>query len=211
METSLELSLKNKKLELFGVGEVNANPDSAIINFTIETRDKDINKALAQNKLITNNIFTSLYNIGYQESDLETINFYVQKDYDYINGKQEFRGYKVINEVKLTVKDLSLIDKTIDVITTNNGLVKSIEFTVSNEDFYYQQALSKAIDNTYEKMLTVEKTIQKNIDKTPIKIEEIMPGTIQPYAYSQEAVKFNASIQPKLVNIVAKVKAEYTY
>ena len=66
--------------------------------------------------------------------------------YDYVEGRQVFRGYEVINSINVTIKNIEQVGTVIDTAVRNGvNQVSNIRFTVENEHIPYQEALSLAL------------------------------------------------------------------
>ena len=96
--------------------------------------------------------------------------------------KETFRGYQVINAIAVKTINIEQAGKIIDTAVQNGvNQVSNIHFTVANEQAYYQQALSRALENAVEKAQTISRTMQLQLEPQPIKIIEQVGE--QPVAY----------------------------
>jgi uncharacterized protein len=111
-------------------------PDRSEISFSVETLADLAKDSQTQNAEIADNVINELKKIGILDSQIETINYSVNQEYEWdgILKKNKSIGYKTRNTIKVTLSDL---DKTGSVIDTavNAGVnsVSGIAFTLSTE------------------------------------------------------------------------------
>ena len=79
----------------------------------------------------------------------------------------------VINAIAVKTINIEQAGKIIDTAVQNGAnQVSNIHFTVANEQAYYQQALSRALENAVAKAQTISRTMQLQLEPQPIKIIE---------------------------------------
>ncbi|WBW96725.1 SIMPL domain-containing protein [Oceanirhabdus sp. W0125-5] len=170
------LSRNNEKdynIKAWGEGIVTAKPNQAIISLGVVTKDKDVKNAKDENAELANQVLKNLMKIGIKEEEIETSTYTISSMYDYQDGKKIFRGYEVKHIFKITIKDLSKVSEVIDVAAESGAnVVNYIRFTVSNPEFYYNQALEKAVINARKKGEVVARTIGVKINKIPLRVNE---------------------------------------
>ena len=114
-----------------------------------------LEKAQSENTAKINAVINSLYKMDIPRQDISTAFFDIQPQYDYIEGRQVFRGYRVTNILSLTIKDFSIIGEIIDTATANGAnRVEDINFSVENPSAYYRQALDLAVRNASQSLAT---------------------------------------------------------
>ncbi|MBL4935304.1 SIMPL domain-containing protein [Clostridium sp. YIM B02515] len=211
-----EVKLDNKasNLRLEGVGSIMVKPDIAASFLGIMTQNKNLADAQSQNSEISNKVLNALLNLGIEDKDIKTENFSISPEYDYVDGKQIFRGYKVTNNLRITIRDISKVGTVIDT-AVNNGVnvVYNVNFTLSNREDIYNKALSLAIKNAVDKALSVEKTLNIAVDTTPSEILEESSGVITPKTglYTLEVPASATNIKSGEIEIAAKVTAIFNY
>ncbi|MCM1989429.1 SIMPL domain-containing protein [Oceanirhabdus seepicola] len=173
---------KDYNIKVWGEGSVNAKPDQAIISLGVVTKDKNVKNAKEENTLLSNQVIKGLMKIGINEDDIETATYTISPMYDYQDGKKSLRGYEVKHMFKITIKDISKVSEVIDVATESGAnVINYIRFEVSNPDFYYNQALEKAVISARKKGEVVAKTLGVNINKIPLRVSEKDMHQIKPY------------------------------
>ncbi|MGL5352729.1 MAG: SIMPL domain-containing protein, partial [Clostridium sp.] len=163
----------NNKLKVFGSGVVNAKPDKAEIEIGVITEDKQLKLAQKENAKITQQVIESIQNMGVLEKDIQTKNYNIRSKYDYIDGKQIFKGYEVSNILKVVVENINDVGKIIDTAVKNGAnTVDNISFIVSDRAKYYNEALKLAIDDAQNKALAIGNKLKVKVDIVPIQIVE---------------------------------------
>jgi uncharacterized protein len=208
------LSLRNNILKVKGEGEIAAQPDTASVNLGVVTESKELISAQQQNSIVGNKVIDSLIALGIDRNQIQTFDYRIEPNYDYDQGKQIFRGYKVTHILEVKIDDLSIIGKVVDTAVQNGAnYVANVQFTTRYKDSYYQQALVLALNNASNKAKTIANTLRVTLNPTPILVTE---GTdlIQPFESQQVAFAKGVSstqILPGQLLIKASVAAEYKY
>lgn len=169
-----EESVKNpNRLKVFGDGIVNAKPDKAEIEIGVITENKQLELAQKENAKITQQVIDSIKNMGVLEKDIQTKNYNIRTKYDYIDGKQEFRGYEITNYLKVVVQNINDVGKIIDTSVKNGAnTVDNINFIVSDRSKYYNEALKLAIEDAQNKALVIGNKLKVKVNIVPIQITE---------------------------------------
>ncbi|GAA0743379.1 hypothetical protein GCM10008906_27100 [Clostridium oceanicum] len=199
-------------MEIKGVGTLSLMPDKAIVSLGVITEDKSLEKAQKENIERTNAVIRNLTNLGVEMKDISTSNYSIQAQYDYVDGKKIFRGYKVTNILDVTVRNISDLGKIIDSsVKAGANSVGSIRFTVSDKQKYYEKALNLAIKNAISKAMSIGKTLNVSVNKIPIIIkEELNDSQIQNTALIK-SYSASTEILPSNVSINAVVKCIFRY
>ncbi|MCD4837485.1 MULTISPECIES: SIMPL domain-containing protein [Neobacillus] len=201
-------------LKVTGEGSVYVSPDMSTITLGVISEGINLSDAQQENNEKTAKVIQALINIGIPNEDIKTADYRIEMVYDYIDGKQTLRGYRVVHILEVinhTVDRTGLIVDT----AVNNGAntVSNIEFNLKNPQVYYNQALALALKDAQLKAteLTIEMGVKLN--RIPIWIQEInqtppiVPFQTSLYAKS-EAVP---PIQPGKRKITATIQAKFSY
>ncbi|AXH99351.1 DUF541 domain-containing protein [Sporosarcina sp. PTS2304] len=172
----------NRVITVFGEGAVKASPDTVHIVLSVQTRGTELQDIQQENANRMQKVLNSLMDMGVEDSAIQTVNYQIQPVYDYVNGEQVFRGYEVLNTIRVTSNDLSKTGEIVDTAVKNGvNQVGSIEFAIQNQENFYQQALTLALHDAETKMVTIGSSLK--LANRPIvwKIEE--QHTSQPVAF----------------------------
>lgn len=208
----VETDSDNNTLNLNGKGAVQVKPNIAVVSIGVVTEDKDLNTALKENTMKMSKVIDSLKGMGIAEKDIKTQSYNIELNYDYVEGKQIFKGYRVRNILSVTVRDINSVGNVINTAVDNGAnIVNSINFTVSNPALYYREALNLAIKDAVEKAAVIEKSLKIVVNKTPIKVFE------ETYGYAPvetDGLMMKAAapqIMPGQTEITASIKAVFNY
>src|SRR5690606_20881763 len=96
-----------------------------------------------ENTNATTNIVEALLQLGIPKENIQTTQYSIDIQYDFEDGKQIFRGYKVTHLLQVTVENIEQTGLIVDT-AVNNGAntVSNIQFTLQNPDIAYNHALS---------------------------------------------------------------------
>ncbi len=196
-----------------GVGNLSVAPDTAQIQLEVRTENKQLNLAQKENAYEMNQVIDSLLKLGIAQENIQTVSYNITPQYDYIDGKQVFRGYEVTNAINVKTADIDQVGNVIDVAVQNgaNG-VSTIRFTVEDEQTDYQKVLSLALNDALLKAQTIAETMQVQLDPTPIKIVEgrgAESGT--PRMFSAKEMSGSTPIEQGQIMINATVTVQFQY
>ena len=205
---------KGHIIKVIGEGEIAVQPDTASINLGVITESKELVAAQQQNSQVTAKVIDSLLALGLTKSMLQTFDYRIESDYDYHEGQQIFRGYKITHILQVKIEDLNLVGKVVDTAVQNGAnYVSNVQFKVKDDDAYYRQALSTAVMNAIEKAKAIAGTLKVTLIPTPTNVIE-SGNTIEPFFHQpQTLVKGISStqIEPGQLIVKASVTAEFRF
>lgn len=165
-------TLKNT-IQVNGKSTIKAKPNIAYINMAVETENKDATLAQETNAKIINQVKThieSKYNIT--DTDISTGYYTVRPAYDYVEGKQIFKGYVVEHGLTITVRNLAKVGEIVDALVKSGATsISNIQFKILDSDATYNLALQKAVENATSKATAIATTVGVKVSK-PISITE---------------------------------------
>lgn len=207
-------SPKQYKMNINGKGMVSVQPDIAVVTLGVETQNRELRTAQNENAITSSRIIAALMRMGIEEEDIKTETYNVSPQYDYVEGKQIFRGYRVIHTFKVTVKNINQTGEIVDAaVAAGANTVSNINFTISNPRVYYNEALKLALRDAVIKAQNIENSLGVLVNKTPIRITEESQG----YTPISERVLYAASadggtpIREGQIQVNASLKAVFTY
>lgn len=204
---------KGHIMKVSGEGEIAVQPDTASINLGVMTENKKLIAAQQQNSQDMTKVIQELLSIGITKNNLQTFDYRIESDYDFDQGKQIFRGYKITNLLQVKIDDLSKIGKVVDLAVQNGAnYVSNVQFSVKNKEAFYQQSLSIALINAIEKAKAIAATLKVTLIPTPTLVVE-GGNMMQPFHQPGTFVKGVSSTQfePGQLLIKATISAEFRY
>ncbi|HYF84737.1 MAG TPA: SIMPL domain-containing protein [Clostridia bacterium] len=185
---------KKGYLKVNGVGTVKAIPDTAIINLGVVTENLSLEAARRENAVKSTAVINMLTNMGVEKKQISTGAFSIDPLYDFIDGKQTFRGYRVSNLLTVTIKDIARAGEVIDKATFSGAnRIDNISFILSDQAHYYDMALNLAIENALHKGSEIAAALDIEIDRVPCRIIEKSVGAP---TYDTSLAKLSAPATP---------------
>lgn len=174
-------------IEVVGDGMAAAAPDQAIITLGAMTEGRDVQPAQQENTKITSAIIEALTELGIPRERMQTKTYGIEPQYDYEDGKQIFRGYKVTHLLQITWDGVDGAGSVIDAaVAQGANAVTEISFAVSESEQYEEQALELAVRNAQEKAASIAGTLGVSLSAVPCRVQEI--------AHAEEPIRFKAAM-----------------
>ncbi|WP_062046644.1 SIMPL domain-containing protein [Bacillus sp. JCM 19034] len=163
----------DQRLTVFGQASESSAPNKALLILGTVTENQQISVAQAENSARITNVVQQLETFGVSGESIQTESYRVSPEYDYIEGQQILRGYRVTHLLKVDVARMDLVGTIIDaVVEAGANSIVSISFMISDESFVYEQALTQAIENAKQKAEVIAGTIGAILQPLPTKVIE---------------------------------------
>lgn len=204
---------KSNVIRVFGEGKVEVHPNKADIRLGVSTSNRILAQALEENARAISTIKAALIRMGILEKEIKTIDYSIYPQYDFVDGQQVFRSYKVNHLLLIQVLDLDKAGAVVDTaVNQGANLVQGITFGITDYDPYYHQALSLAVVDAGRKAETIANTLKVQLAKAPLSIIENRHELAVPYQ-AQSFVKGAATttLQPGIMDVVSSVTVEYAF
>lgn len=209
-----------KTISVSSEGTVKVKPDMAYINVGVQTENRSSKVAQQENATKMNKVMQVLKELKIADSDIKTSQYtiYPIETYSEKDQRSYVTGYRVINTLEITIRDISKVGAAIDAVTANEAnTVSNIRFTVADPDKYYLQALENATIKAKAKADVLAKQFGIKIG-LPSQINEAGGGYNPPIIYSSmDSIKSRAEAAPMTsissgeLEIRASVGLVYTY
>lgn len=134
-------------LNLAADGEVKAAPDQAAITLGVTTSAPTAAQAMRDNAQAMNAVMAALARAGIAPRDVVTSSLNLAAQYDYPQGKPAaLTGYQAIDQVTITVNDLSRLGPVVDAVTAAganqlSGISFGLKDSTAAEDSARQAAV----------------------------------------------------------------------
>ncbi|MBI4458164.1 SIMPL domain-containing protein [Candidatus Uhrbacteria bacterium] len=144
--------IERNTITIDGEGKATAIPDIALLDLGMTVERPTVSAAQKENTRVMNEIIAKLKAMGVDGKDIQTTNYSIYPSYDYLNGRQQLRGYTVAQSVKVKVRKL---DNVSDILGAAGQLganqIGGISFSVDEPEKLRQEARLKALKNAKEK------------------------------------------------------------
>jgi len=200
-------------MRLQGEGIIEAKPDIVTVFLATVTENENLQMAQAENSQRIDGIIQALLELGISREDIETLSYSVEPQYDYRDGTQVFRTYRVTHDLKIQIRDLEATGQIIDTaVAQGANFVRNINYAIQDTSPLYRRALILAIQDAQKKAEAIEESLGIVFHKTPICIAEIdysfRPLPVRDFLRMPEET---TPIQPGQIEIVAKVEVLFSY
>lgn len=214
---SAETELTNV-ISVSGNGVISVAPNVADVNFGVITEANDAGTAQAKNSEIVNKVIASLKNSGIPANNINTAGYYLNPKYVYDEGKApKVSGYEVRNEITVTVRDITMIGKVID-LAVKSGInqVQNIRFYAEGSTEQKAKALTLAIQDARAKADVIAAALGKKIVGIKSASGNWYDNTPQPIIFEKRLAlgagadgAMSTPINPGLVEIRASAEIVY--
>ncbi|MFE6796369.1 SIMPL domain-containing protein [Paenibacillus chitinolyticus] len=200
-------------IEVTGDGIVSVIPDQAVIVLGAVTEGEALSPAQAENARIISAVIDSLLQLGIPRSSIQTDEFRIDPQYDFQDGKQIFRGYRVTHLLKITTDRVGETGTIVDTaVSKGANSVSGISFRTSQPQKYSKEALTLAVRNAREKALTIAASLGVTLAAVPESVRELSgQNEPVPFKASMLAAGPATPIQPGELHVYAAVSARYTF
>ncbi len=203
-----------KTVSAQGEGVVFVTPDIAYLTLGVETSNKEMSAAQSANKEKMNEIMTELNKFGIKEQDIQTNNYSVYPDYQWKNDKNVLVGYKVVNTVRVKIRNIDDTGKIMDAVAAKGAnVVNGIQITVEDSSKYYEEALKLAVKNAEDKARIMTEYFGIKA-LTPVTITE-RPQGYYPIVYENEKLRMDSAASTPIsagqLEIRASVDVSFEY
>lgn len=151
--------LAQEGVRVTGTGRVSVVPTCAHVSVAVVNTLPRASESLQANAKTTDKMFTALKAAGINESDIKTVDFRIDPQYEYNqqNNQRKFVGYRTNNTVSIKTEKVKDLGDLLDVIVSNganevNGIYFEGNSAKANDD-----ALKDAINDAKEKAALIAK------------------------------------------------------
>jgi len=134
-------------INVVGVGEAGAPPDIMLIDIGVSIRADTVAEASTGARESAATLMETLTGAGVAKGDLATTGYTVYPEYDHRDGEQRLLGYRVSNELRITLRDLEGAGEILDRGMAAAGdavMVNRLLFAVEDETGPRDQAREAA-------------------------------------------------------------------
>lgn len=214
-----------RRLTVNGQSQIKIQPDKAEITIGVVTEDKSSQLAVKANATAAQKVQDSLKKQGIPDKDIQTTNYSVQPlmtgqqfggggvavDNAQKPQKPMIVGYRVYNQVRVTIRQLDRMGNVLDAATdAGSNTIEGIVFGMEDEKAASDQALEQAVQDARRKADRMVKAAGVTI----VGVYEINEtGMVRPYAMTMAKADAiggaSTPIAPGEINISANVTIVY--
>ncbi|ALC89979.1 hypothetical protein AM500_09480 [Bacillus sp. FJAT-18017] len=206
-------NLKKDIIQVQGEGSVAASPDTATVTVGVSTEVQDLVQGQQQNARAVAAVIQSIQQTGIPSENIKTLDYRIESVYDYKDGVQTFRGYKITHLLQVTISDLEKVGTVVDTAVQNGAnYISDIAFTAKRKEGLYNEALELAVRNSFNKAKTIAGAINVALDSVPVQVEENrIARPLMEYQVPMVKGATSTPIQPGQLLIEATITAIYSF
>lgn len=202
--------MKNE-IKVIGEATLSVPPNIATITVGVVTENETLSIAQSENAATMTKVIESLIQIGIRENDMQTSQYTIFPQYDFVDGIQQFRNFRVQHNLSITTDQLEKIGTIIDTSVQNGAnIIDHITFSTTNMTVIYNELLIHAIQDAYQKGNTIANAIGVTSPITPVNIIETTTNS-QGVTHELFMVKQATPIQQGELTVTAQVIVHFTY
>ncbi|OBZ13135.1 SIMPL domain-containing protein [Bacillus sp. FJAT-26390] len=198
-------------IDVIGEATTAAAPDRALIILGAMTEGTVLQSVQSDNAQISTDIIHSLEQLNIPRDQIQTNDYRIEMQYDFPDGQQVFKGYKVTHLLQITVDQVDQTGIVVDTAVSHGAnIVSSIQFSLQHKEQHENQALSLAVQNARLKAVAIANTLGVSIAPVPSKVQELSPSSVPvplQRAFAAEAAV--TPIEPGQLTINAAVRVWY--
>jgi uncharacterized protein YggE len=174
----------DRTVTVSGTATIKAMPDEAVVSLGVQTQANTAQSALSDNAVKMTALIAALMDKGVAKDDIATS--YVSIYPTYGNNGMDVTGYQAMNQVDVTLRDISKVGAVIDdAVTAGANLSNGITFKLSDENQGVNQALETALANARSKAETLAGAGGAQLGQV-VSIQEGSGGYTPPIYYSRD-------------------------
>lgn len=208
--TAVSPSLPIQGIQVTGSGSAFGEPDVVVLSLGVSTERDSVKDAREEAASAMQKVLDSLKSNGVAEKDIQTQQFSIQPQYDFIDQRQVLRGYRVTNIVSAKIRTLDQIGKVIDDAAEAGGdivQVQSIQFMIDDPKELQAQARVEAMKDAKAKAQILAEEGGVKLGK-PISISESISSS-PPLPVASDSARSATPIEPGQLEVKVMVSVVY--
>lgn len=198
-------------IEVTGEGAVPAAPNRTLITLGVVTEGKEVQPAQSDNAEKMNAVIGALLKLGIPRESIRTKTFSIEPQYDFEDGRQVFRGYKVTHLLEVALGGVDGAGNVVDTATAlGANAVTELAFRSSEAARYEAEALQAAVRSAQAKAAGIAASLGVSLSAVPSRVQEISPDS-GPVLFKAAAMSAPTPIAPGQLTFKAAVRAWYMF
>lgn len=179
-----------RHITVSATGSVEAPPDIARVQTGVIVEADSAAQALSGNSAAMSKLIAGLKESAIDAKDIQTSQFRVEPRYTNPRDGQapEINGYRVVNEVQVTVRDVAKLGAILDaLVKLGANQMNGLSFEVSKADTLKDDARKQAIDNALRRAKLLAAAGGAEVGEVISISEDVVHGGPRPYAMARAA------------------------
>jgi uncharacterized protein YggE len=183
-----QTTTEKKQVKVLGYGSVTTYPDVAEISVEASFTKDRMKDAVQEVQTVTNDVLTLAKRYTSTAQDIRISSISANKDYAYVNGKQQFTGYNSSQSVTVKITDLKKLESFMEeLLKTRINRIQNVSYSHTKADSLRIAANSlaladavKAADNLCQVMQVTRGAVQDMANYRTLDTED------NPYSTNQD-------------------------
>jgi uncharacterized protein YggE len=159
-------NVDSRLITVTGDADVRVPPDEVSITLGVETSDKDIATAARKNAEQVKQVLAMAREFKIDNKDIGTDQITIDKQFEYVNGKNIFKDYTAKRTVSLRLKELGRFeDLLIAAMKGGATSISGVQFCTSQLRKHRDQARAQALKAASEKAADMAKVLGQRVGK----------------------------------------------
>jgi len=207
------------KISVTGQSTIKVMPDLVAIYFDSTAKASTSSEATEKNAEIVENLRTALIKKGFENKEIQTLNFNVYEDFDYTSYGRKSKGFVATQTIRIVMstEDSSEIGEVIDAGIEAGVPISYINFELSQEleNKYKSESMKNAAEDARIKAESVAEGLNKKVGSlVSVSVNEFGYYPWRAYdnvagASSEEMKSATTNIQPSEQEISSSVTAVF--
>jgi len=170
-----------RTISVSGQAELRVVPDEVVLTLGIETHDRELDTAKAENDARANALLAVTESLGIAKEHVRTDYLNIEPQYDHSNRWREFLGYIVRKTVVITLRDVDRFERLLtESFGAGANFVHGVDFRTTELRKHRDKARALALAAAREKAEAMAKELGQSVGK-PRLISEGHSGWWSPY------------------------------
>jgi uncharacterized protein YggE len=154
-------------ITIVGEGKVTGVPDVAKIQLGYSVEKRTVAEAQKENTDKMNAVIDKLKkDFKIDAKDIQTVNYYISSQYDYLESKQILRGYTVSQNLSVKVRQMDKVSQILEVAgAIGLNQIGSLNFEIDNPEKLKEEARTKALAQAKAKAETLAEVVGVKLGK----------------------------------------------
>jgi len=188
-------------------------PDTATINFAVETYDINSKVAADKNNQITEKAIKAIKQelASDEKAVVQTKNYNIKPNYKNQSDKIELKNYTVTNTIYVKTSDISKVSKIINIAMANNVTrIGSLNMYVDNVESYYKDLSECAIKKAKKNALQTAQALNQKLKGVKvIHVNVYQPGSNSVKCDALKMGTTTTPIETGKIKLSVSVNAEF--
>lgn len=158
LATFSQAEITQRHIITSGSGEASVLPDMAQVQMMVEARHRNISDAKNDVDGRVNRFLSAIKKLNINEKDIVASSLQLNPNYDYINQKRVFSGYRATRNLTVTLHSLEQLNDLMDTaLSTGISHISPANLKSSEEETYRLKAQQNAIEDSKRKASALAK------------------------------------------------------